>query len=143
MKFLKRGFTIIEIIVALAILSIVITWIVRAYIYMLATNKWFTDNLNFQNYSQYASSLIDTVNVWSQPQNTPFYLKFKDPNTVIVSTWAADKAWDLNFFAHGNSNYWHEFMLVWSWIINSVTYKIYTLETFWPNNQSQKTYVTK
>jgi prepilin-type N-terminal cleavage/methylation domain-containing protein len=39
MKGIKRGFTIVEIIVALSILSIVITGIVRAYIYMLETNK--------------------------------------------------------------------------------------------------------
>jgi hypothetical protein len=116
---------------------------VRAYIYMLETNKWLTQNLNFQNYSQYVSSLIDAVDVSNRPINEPFYLKFTSPDTIVVSTWASNKSSALNFFAYKNDDYWHEFMHVGSWVINSVVYDIYTLETFWPNNQTQKTYVTK
>jgi len=135
MKFIKRGFTLIEIVIAMALISVIAIVMLRTYTYLIADNDNLASQLDFQNYSRYVYDVFNIVDSSAQTLNSPFYLKFSNDNTIGISNDPNDKKNWLLFTPDNTNKYLHELSLIWTGSVGGTQYNFFSIDISDRNNK--------
>ncbi|EKE27533.1 MAG: hypothetical protein ACD_3C00196G0026 [uncultured bacterium (gcode 4)] len=138
-----RWFTLIETIIAMAIIWVVVLAVFRSYIYMMNVNRQLSEDLNFNNFNLYVSSLFVTAKSPNFPIWTPFYLYFTWSNFVDTTADSKYSSWWLDFFSDESEESTHSIIKSWTWILNWVQYDFYEINASDSNRNNEKNYVIR
>ncbi|EKE29368.1 MAG: hypothetical protein ACD_2C00184G0005 [uncultured bacterium (gcode 4)] len=138
-----KWFTLVETVIAMAIIWVVFLAIFRSYVYMMTVNRQFAQDMNFNNYSEYVTQLFSTSKLPAMPDWTTFYLYFTWSNSIATTTDSSFASWGLDFFSDSAKDETHSIIKNSSWSLNWVQFDFYEVNTSDSNKNNKKNYVIR